>query len=267
MAARRRTSARTADLPARRGLPELARIAPSGRSVVLSLALLALCVGGYFVARDTSVFAVQALDVRGGTPVVRAQARAALRDELGKSLMRVDGTALADRLAAVAAVRSFSYDRSFPHTLRIVVRPERPVLVLRQGDKAYLVASSGRVLRALPHPRLSRLPRLWVTGDVRIAPGSALPAEQAAAAKALAPLRGAPLPGGVSAVRAGPQTLTLTLAGGLEIRLGDTGDLRLKLAIARRVLRATGAAADGGGYIDVSVPERPVLSSNTRVGG
>ena len=47
------------------------------------------------------------------------------------------------------------------------------------------------------------------------------------------------------------------LGGGLELRLGDGGDLRLKLAIARRILRRTGAASAGGGYLDVSVPERP----------
>ena len=57
------------------------------------------------------------------------------------------------------------------------------------------------------------------------------------------------------------------LAAGLELRLGDSGDLRLKLAIARRILAATGAARAGGGYLDVSVPERPVLAANSQVGG
>ena len=57
------------------------------------------------------------------------------------------------------------------------------------------------------------------------------------------------------------------LGGGLELRLGDGGDLRLKLAIARKILRRTGAAGVGGGYLDVSVPERPVLSINSRLGG
>ena len=60
--------------------------------------------------------------------------------------------------------------------------------------------------------------------------------------------------------------LSLVLGGGFEVRLGDVGDLRLKLAIARRILHMTGAG-NGGGYVDVSVPERPVLSSNSQVGG
>ena len=75
---------------------------------------------------------------------------------MGRSLLAVDGGALDERLAALPGVRSFTYDRAFPHTLRVVVRPERPVLVLRQGVDAYLVAASGRVLRPLAHPHLSQ---------------------------------------------------------------------------------------------------------------
>ena len=79
------------------------------------------------------------------------------------------------------------------------------------------------------------------------------------------PLRGAPLPGGIRSVRAGRE-LTLVLGSGLELRLGDRSDLQLKLTIARRILRSTGLAA-GEGYLDVSVPERPVLALKPQVGG
>ena len=82
------------------------------------------------------------------------------------------------------------------------------------------------------------MPRLWVTKAVDVQVGRPLPPQLAAAATALAPLQGAGLPGGVAAVRVGKDELTLQLGGGLEVRLGDTGDLRLKLAIARRILRA-----------------------------
>jgi hypothetical protein len=173
----------------------------------------------------------------------------------------VSSGAVAARVVPIPGVRSFTYDRSFPHTLRIVVRREVPVLVVRRvpGREAFLVGASGRVIRMLPHPRLSHMPRLWVTKAVDVQVGSSLPPTLAAAATALAPLRGAALPGGVAAVRVGKGELTLQLGGGLEVRLGDTGDLRLKLAIARRILRATDAAAGGSGYLDVSVLLRPVL--------
>ena len=258
-------------LPARRGVPELSlsRIAPSGRSVLIGLMLLALAVGSYLVARETSVFAVQTVDVRGGTPALRAQVRAALTPAVGKSLLRVDGNTVAHAVAPLPGVRSFSFDRAFPHTLRVIVRAEQPVYVLRRvpGQDAFLVAASGRVLRPLAHPHMSSLPRLWVTKDVHVVVGERLGVAPTQAASALSLLRGAPLPGGVHVVRADGKELTLVLGGGLELRLGDDGDLRLKLAIARRILRQTGAASTGGGYLDVSVPERPVLSLNSQVGG
>ena len=77
---------------------------------------------------------------------------------------------------------------------------------------------------------------------------------------------------GITIVRAVPfgdlltTELTVVLGSGFQVRLGDVGDLRLKLAIARRILVQTGAAA-AAGYLDASVPERPVLSTNPQVGG
>jgi len=130
VAARKRSTARTAVLPAR--LPDVGRLAPSGRSILLGLVLLVLAAGAYVAARETSVFAVQSIEVRGGTPAVRAQVRAALAEDVGRSLLRVDTDTLSRALSPLPAVRSFTYDRAFPHTLRIVVRAEQPVLVLRR---------------------------------------------------------------------------------------------------------------------------------------
>ena len=236
---------------------------------MLGLVLLAAAVGSYFVARNTSLFAVRAVEVRGGTPAIRAAVRSALRDELGVSLVRVDEAGIEQRLASLSGVRSFRFDRAFPHTLTVVVQAERPVLVLREGDRAYLVAVTGRVLRPLAHPHLSSLPRLYVKKDVRVTVGSvpAPPVGSGAYAASLA--RGVRLTGGVRFVRAGRGELTFILGGGsdFELRLGDTSDLRLKLAIARRILASTEAPTAGAGYLDVSLPERPVLSPNSQVGG
>lgn len=269
VAARRRTTSRTAALPARRGLPDTRFLLPSGKSVLAGLLALALTVGGYLAARETSLLAVQTIDVRGGTPELRAQVRTALADEAGVSLLAVDGDVIGSRLAAIPGVRMFTYDRSFPHTLKVVVAREIPVLVVRRvpGSGAFLVAASGKVIKALPHARLSHLPRLWVKSSVDVHVGQPLPPAYAGAPAALAVVRGASLPGGVATVLVGPDELSLVLSGGLQVRLGDPGDLRLKLAIARRILGVTGAATTGAGYLDVSVPERPVLSGESQVGG
>jgi hypothetical protein len=268
-AARRRPTARTATLPARRTVPELRSVLPSGRSLLVGVLLIVLAVGGYAIARGTSVFAVRTIDVRGGTPATRADVRAALADEVGGSLLSVDNRAVAHRLAPLPDVRSFTFDRAFPHTLRVFVKREVPVLVVRAvpGTAAYLVAASGKVIKSLPHARLSNLPRLWVKSSVPLSVGQPLPPKLLPAATSLAPLRSAGVPGGVRTVSFGEGGLTLTLGGGFELRLGDPGDVRLKLAIARRILRSTGAATAGPGYLDVSVPQRPVLLDNSQVGG
>ena len=87
------------------------------------------------------------------------------------------------------------------------------------------------------------------------------------AATALAPLAGIAFPARVRAVRAKEAELTLVLRSGLELRLGDVGDLRLKLAVARRIL-LLGAPDTTATYIDVSVPERPVVGGgNPQVEG
>jgi cell division protein FtsQ len=262
---KRSARAQTAVLPARRPSVDVRRFAPSGRSVLLGLGLFALAALAYVGARETSVFAVQSLEVRGATPQVRAEVRAALAEERGVSLLKVDAGALDRRLADIPSVRSFTYDRAFPHTLRIVVHREWPTLVVRRGADGFLVSTDGRVVQQLRRFRLSSLPRLYVPRDTRLAVGETLAGAPRAAATALAPLRGAPLPSAVRFVVSNDRGLTFVLGDRFEVRLGDTGDLRLKLAIARRILRQTRAAAAGPGYLDVSVPERPVLLSNPQV--
>ncbi len=266
----KRSTTRTAVLPARRGMPELGRILPSGRSLLLGFLLLAVAGAAYAVARETSVFAVQTVEVRGGTPALRAQVRAALAPALGKSLLQVDDNTVSRALAPLPGVRTFSFDRAFPHTLRVVVHREEPVLILRQvpGKNAFLVAASGRVIRPLAHAQLSSLPRLWVTkSSVHVAVGEHLGSASG---------RG----------RLGPVAPARRPASGRGARRPDRREgadarpRRRARAAARRGRRPASeardraahpppdrAAAAGGGYLDVSVPERPVLSSNPQVGG
>lgn len=249
-------------------VPRLTQLIPSGRSVLLGLALLVLACGAYLVALETSVFAVRTIDVRGATPQIRAEAAQALKGELGRSLLRVDGGDVNRRLATLPGVSSVGYDRAFPNTLRVTIRAERPVLVLRRGRDAFLVSANGRVLRTLAHPRLSSLPRVWLPSRMQVTIGARLePGAGQGAAVALASLRGASLPASVHEVRVDGEELTVVLASGFQIRLGDAGDVRLKLAIARRIFRAAAIGPTSVGYLDVSVPERPVLDTNSQVAG
>jgi hypothetical protein len=98
-----------------------------------------------------------------------------------------------------------------------------------------------------------------VPHNVAIKVGSTLAPEGGGlAAAAVAPLVGTPLFGRVRFVVAGGKQLTLELRSGIQVRLGDPGDLRLKFAITRRIIALLGSDVTHG-YVDVSVPERPVL--------
>ena len=268
MAPPRRATARAATLPARRPLPTLRRYLPSPRSLLVGIALAALAVGGYVAARETSIFSVREVQVVGGSPQLQDEARKALRPELGRSLVSVRGDELERRLVTVAGVLSVRFDRRFPHTLRVVVTPERPVLLLRRGKDAFVVSARGRVLSAVRDPSAVALPRVWVPKDTTVEVNAMLAAKSGGiAAGALAPLVGSSFPAAVRAVRSKAAELTLVLDSGVELRLGDNGDLRLKLAVARQLLLVDGAST-GARYIDVSVPERPVVGfGNSQVEG
>ncbi len=266
-APRRRPAARAAVLPLPSRKFELAAALPSLRSVLVGVLLFAVAVGGYFAARESSVFAVRSIEVRGASPAVRKQVVAALRDERGVSLVKIDGGLVDRRLGGVAWVASTEVDRAFPNTLVVTVRQERPVAVVRRGAAAWLVSARGRVLQELPRGARAGLPRIWVGRSASIGIGETLAdADGGRAARALAPLAQVRFPARVASVQAGEDQLTFRLRSGLELRFGDTGDLRLKLAIARRILAGLGTVA-AGDYVDVSVPERPVSWTNTQVEG
>jgi len=248
--------------------PGLRRFLPPGRALLAAAGFAVLAGGAYAAAFETSVFAVRRLEITGGSPRVRAELRTALAPELGRSLVRIGASEIDRRVRQLPDVIGVSFDRRFPHTLRVRVTAERPVLLLRRGrDGTWLVSARGRVMRQLRTPKLSSLPRVWIPASTDVSVGETLaPKDGGLAAAALAPLGHGTFPTPVRSVRETGSELTFVLRSGLQVRLGGLGDLRLKLAIARRILRAVGADSGSSGYLDVSVPERPVIAgSNAQV--
>jgi cell division septal protein FtsQ len=232
---------------------------PSGRSLLIAFAAVAAVVGMYFAARETSMFAVQQIEVTGARPSVIQRVDAALAPLDGTSLLSLDTADIDARLSPLRDVSLVSYDRAFPHTAKIVVSAERPVAVLRRGSQAWIVTERGRVLESIADPRESQLPRIWDADAPVPSAGALLTTDEA--------LRPARLLGGV--LSADPDLfdrirearfvdgdLSLMLGTGTEIRLGVADELPLQLAVAERVLAATGP---GMRYVDVSVPERAVV--------
>ena len=138
-----RSIARVEALPLqwRPGLPEvhprawLAHVAPTRRSLAIGFGMLALALGGYLIARESSLFAIDRIEVRGGSPHIAGQVRQALASVAGRPLVGLDGSGVLRRVDGLPTVVSATYDRAFPHTLRITVVPERPAAVLRRGPE------------------------------------------------------------------------------------------------------------------------------------
>jgi cell division protein FtsQ len=235
----------------------LLRFLPSRRSLVAGLGLLAIAAGTYEAARQSSAFAVGRIQVQGAPVDVRKEVKRALAPLLGKSLLSLDGAALERRVEALPTVVSAGYDRAFPHTLRVQVVPEKPVAVLHRGRSTWLVSARGRVVSRLQPRTLPSLARIWVPRRTAVAVGGFLPpAAGGIAARTLA--LASRFPARVATVAFAHGELVFHLRSGVELRLGDPTDVRLKLAIARRALRQL---PPGATYVDVSAPGRPVAGA------
>ncbi len=219
----------------------------------------------YLGARETTVFAAKEIEITGGSRAVRESVRDAVRPVVGESLVALDQDELRRRLEALPTVRAVRLDRAFPHTLRIAVSPERPLAVLRQGEEEWLVSAQGRVMRTL-EPGQSSRPVVDVGDEVAVAPGDVMDSDDVR--HALAALRRLPrgFPVNVDTVRVEEGAVSLDVAGGAELRLGGPRQVALKLVVATRVLRALTAYERADlGYLDVTVPERPVVGSKSQV--
>jgi cell division protein FtsQ len=261
--------ARAAVIPlARRHSPlrDVSRLAPSGRSLAVGFILVALAAAAYLAARETSMFAIRRVEIRGATPANGAAVRRALAPLQGSSLLALGGDAVARRVEALPFVVSATYDRAFPHTLRVTIRVERPAAVLRRGPDSFLVSARGRVIRVLAPRALLALPRIWVPRSTDVSIGLTLGGDPGRAVAALAPLSHLHFPVHVLSAAAVQGQLTIQLRSGLELRLGDGRDLLLKLALAKQIVPTISPASRT--YLDVSVPERPVAGGrNPQVGG
>lgn len=245
------------------GVGRIANALPSGRALALGFALLAAGVLAYLGARESSLFAVQSIRVTGAPPQVASHVREALAPLEGRSLVGLDRGAVERRLLALSDVAAATVDRDFPHTLRVAVVPAHSIAVLRQGSSGWIVSSDGRVIRTAGRLDSPKLPRIWVGPAATVDPGAAVgDADAAQAVAALAVARSSRFTARIATVRSTDHELTFVLPGGLELRFGNAGDLALKLAVAQRLLPLVAGTA---GYVDLTVPERPVAGGNPQV--
>ena len=252
-------------LPRRVRLPKvhpremLAVLAPTRRSLGIGCGIVVFALGGYALARETSLFAISRIDVSGGSPRLASQVRRALAPLSGASLVGLDGGDIVRRVDALPTVVRATYDRAFPHTLRITVVPERPGAVLRRGPDSWLVSVRGRVIERLPAHADAALPRVWVSGHTPVSIGETLDAQGVGAAARAVGLAGA-FASRIASASFADGSLVFHLRSGLELLLGDRAEIPLKVAVAERALALV---PSGSSFLDVSVPGRAVSGTGT----
>ncbi len=235
---------------------------PSARAVFVGAALAGALVLAYGVARTTSLFAVRDVEVAASSPSVAADVRAVVEPHLGSSLVALDASALEARLSAIPSVRAVTVDRAFPHTLAVTVERERPLAVVPDGERAWLVGASGRVLQEIEPAGRSRLARIRVHLARPPEPGATLTDPPTVAALRVLDSLPRRLARETLVVTAEADQVAVVLRDGLELRLGEPTSIAAKLAAATAVLHALPAEERAGvGYLDATVAGRVVAGS------
>ncbi len=221
----------------------------------LTIALVALLVLGtaYMLwFRDSSFVAVERVEVVGAedSPAIAAE----LTEAAGEmTTLHVDSTALRQVVADEPAVLAISTDTDFPNGLTIEVDLREPAGYL-EADGGTVVAADGVVLATGVEPP-EELPVIEADGSV-VSGGRA----EGAALTSARVLGEAPeplLPLVESAAIDGDGGPIVTLDGGIELRFGTPAQADLKWRAAATVL--ADSQVDVASYIDLSVPDRPVL--------
>ena len=223
--------------------------------LALSIALLTLALlgGGWLWLRNSSLVAVERVEVTGAVGAEGHAVRAALDEAaLHMSTLDVNVGALRAAVAPLHVVSGLEVSAGLPHTLRIEVTERVPVAVLTVGGVKTAAAADGTLLG----PSLLRhgLPVVQGSGSEALGSGEV---SNLATREALAVLGAAPpaLVGWVARVYDGAEGLTVAMRNGLLIYFGDATRVHAKWLSAARVL--ADRSSQGASYVDVRLPERP----------
>jgi cell division protein FtsQ len=194
---------------------------------------------------------VDRVTVRGASQTTPEQLLHDAGIATGDALFWLDVGDARAKLEAEPFVARARVTKEWPDTLRVVVTERTPAAWAEGARGKVTVDGSGRVLDHVDEaPR--GLPQLL---GLRVVPepgGTVAPTGPARMAGILPAL----VAGGTNSVNATDGGMTMQLAAGTEIRLGDAGLLADKLRSMVAVLGAL--AGQPVSYVDVSVPSNPV---------
>jgi cell division protein FtsQ len=236
-----------------------------GHRLLLAALVLAALVGpalGVRWALTTPRFAVGAVEVRGASrvPVERILAAAAIPP--GTNLWRIDPTAAAARVQALAGIRRAELIRELPNRVTVVVEERRP-FTLVHGGRLHWLDEEGWLLGEESQAVAPTVPVISGLTEEEVATMRTQPSPKARAAIALirSLLRtGSPLAAEISEIdmsrREGPVLYTVD---GIEVRLGNE-DWEERLARLEGVLAQVASQEGAVRSIDLRFRDQVVLT-------
>ncbi|MEU4360688.1 FtsQ-type POTRA domain-containing protein [Promicromonospora sp. NPDC023987] len=225
------------------------------RRIGWTVAAVAVAAGLVWVAFFSPLLALDPEQVRvsgQGTTVDVEQVRAAVTDEAGVPLPRIDTVRLREEILAMKAVKNVEITRSWPDGLAVALTSREPVAAVPQAGDMYALMDAEGVQVGTAEEAPDDLPSIVVS----LADG---PAGRRAMDAALEVLGALPsqLTADIQTVSAATQDdVRTTLSDGRVIRWGSGAQVELKTKVAQTLLRVEPSAKT----IDVSSPDLPVTN-------
>jgi cell division protein FtsQ len=198
----------------------------------------------------SSALAVSDVRVNGLDTVPLATITQAAEVPLGEPLVKIDLSAIANRVRAVPAVADAQVTRAWPHQLVILVTERVPVVVVTDGSQFELVDATGTSFRSVP-TRPAGLPEALVVGprrDVTI--------RSVVTASAALPVALRAEVGSISATS--PDSITLNLTSGVKVVWGSADDSGRKAEVLTVLMHRKAKV------YDVSAPDLPVTKGEKK---
>ncbi len=185
----------------------------------------------------TPVLSVRTVRVDGLAAVSEEEVRARLEIPDGRSMLRIDTTAIAQRVAAIPKVRSVRVQRKFPSTVLVSVVERTPVVYLESPDGAHLIDAESVEFAIEPAPPIG-VPKLLTEGSFTG------PAAARAAVDVLVTLPPALSVQVGEVVARSNSDVSLNLRDGRKVVWGGTGDGERKAAVVLPLLTREGTVFD-----------------------
>lgn len=221
------------------------------RALALAAVALVLVAGYYLWLRDSSLFAVDEVEVEGATHN-REQVTEALERAAGEmTTLHIDDEALREAVAGFPTIATIKADADLPGTLRVTVTERLPVARVTDGGEELAVSADGLVL-----PGVEVDPRAQPPIEAGVEAGRV--DDEGADQAAIAGAAPAELRERIDSIAFDPERggVVVSLEGAPELRFGDGSDPSEKWDAVVSVL--SNPELGSPAYLDASVPERPV---------